>query len=177
MVVNGRTVEVDDWIGSQNHNWGSRHTDRYPFGQVAGFDNAPDTFLEVVTARIRVGPLSTPWLTFVVVRRAGREHALVGLRQARRAEAEFGHFLWRFRSEDPRVRLDGTISARAQDFDGLRYDNPPGGSKHCLNTKIGTCRLTVTDKATDRTDVLVTRHRALFEILTDERDHAVPISA
>src|SRR5207302_8948404 len=41
-----RTVDVDGWIGSQCHNWGSRHTDRYAFVQVMGFDGEPDTLLE-----------------------------------------------------------------------------------------------------------------------------------
>jgi hypothetical protein len=44
-------------VGSQNHNWGSRHTDHYAWGQVAGFDDDPDAFLELSTARVRVGPL------------------------------------------------------------------------------------------------------------------------
>src|SRR6266508_149494 len=61
-----RSIEVDHWLGSQNHNWGSRHTDRYAFGQVAGFDNAPGSFLEVATVQNRVGPLTTPWLTPLV---------------------------------------------------------------------------------------------------------------
>ena len=26
MMVNGKTVEIDNWVGSQNHNWGSKHT-------------------------------------------------------------------------------------------------------------------------------------------------------
>jgi len=29
LTVNGETVEVVDWVGSQNHNWGSKHTDLY----------------------------------------------------------------------------------------------------------------------------------------------------
>jgi hypothetical protein len=37
VTVAGQAVAIDDWVGSQNHNWGSRHTDRYAFGQVAGF--------------------------------------------------------------------------------------------------------------------------------------------
>ena len=48
LTVAGRTIPVDGWTGSQNHNWGSRHTDRYAFGQVAGFDNAPGSFLEEI---------------------------------------------------------------------------------------------------------------------------------
>src|SRR5260370_41570296 len=27
LTVNGETVEVVDWVGSQNHNWGLKHTD------------------------------------------------------------------------------------------------------------------------------------------------------
>jgi hypothetical protein len=59
-VANGRTMDVTGWAGSQNHNWGSRHTDRYAFGQVTGFDDAPDSFLEVATARAKIGPVRTP---------------------------------------------------------------------------------------------------------------------
>ena len=77
------------WIGSQNHNWGSAHTDRYAFGQVAGFDDAPDTFLEVATVKAKIaGPVMTPWLTTLVLRHDGREHALVALRKALRGEGE-----------------------------------------------------------------------------------------
>ena len=42
---------VDGWTGSVNHNWGTRHTPAYAFGQVCGFDDAPDSSLEIVTAR------------------------------------------------------------------------------------------------------------------------------
>jgi len=38
IVLDGVAMTVDDWPGSQNHNWGRRHTDRYAWGQVAGFD-------------------------------------------------------------------------------------------------------------------------------------------
>ena len=51
LTVNGETIDVADWVGSQNHNWGSKHTDRYAWGQVAGFDTHPESFLEVATAQ------------------------------------------------------------------------------------------------------------------------------
>ena len=167
--VEGQRIDVSDWVGSQNHNWGSAHTDRYAFGQVAGFDEAPESFLEVATAQAKLpGGVRTPWLTFLVLRHGGREHALVSLRQALRARAEYTYFTWTFRSEDERVRVAGTITAPAAAFVGLRYGNPPGGAKHCLNTKIAACDLTVTDKSTGTAQRLRTGNRALFEILTDE---------
>jgi hypothetical protein len=60
---------------------------------------------------------------------------------------------------------------------GLRYDNPPGGVKHCLNTKIGAAELTVRNRVTGKMQTLRTRNRALFEILTDDTGHGVPVRA
>ncbi len=177
LVVNGVRVDVDGWVGSQNHNWGTRHTDHYAFAQVAGFENAPDTFLEGVSARVRLGPVQSPMLTFLVLRHAGREHALVSLREALRARAQFGYFYWEATAESDDVRLDLRVSASPSAFVGLNYYNPPGGIKHCLNTKIAACWVTLTDKQTGREEQLVTEHRALFEILTDDRGHGVPIRA
>jgi hypothetical protein len=60
----------------------------------------------------------------------------------------------------------------------LNYRNPPGGIKQCLNSKLAACELTLMHKRTGQTSVtetFTTRHRAAFEILTDDRDHGVPI--
>jgi hypothetical protein len=87
LVVNGERVEIARWVGSQNHNWGSRHTDSYAWGQVAGFDGAPDTFLECSTARLKLGPFRTPPLTVVVFRMEEREIRLNSIAQALKADA------------------------------------------------------------------------------------------
>ncbi len=175
--VNGEAVEVADWVGSQNHNWGTRHTDRYAWGQVAGFDAHPDSFLEVATARVRLGPLWTPPLTLIVLRHNGQEHALNGMLRAMGAYGAFDYFNWQFKSKSPQVELEGTISAPASAFVGLTYANPPGGVKYCLNTKIASCSLKIKDRSRAVTETLETRHRAAFEILTDDRHHGIPILA
>jgi hypothetical protein len=165
LTVDGRAIEVDGWTGSQNHNWGSRHTDRYAFGQVAGFDDAPDSFLEVATARNRIGPLWTPALTPIVLRHRGREYALSSVRQALRADATIGPTSWTFRSEAAGVRIAGSIEAPEAAFVVLEYPNPPGGIKYCLNTKLARCELTLTAAGT--TETLTSAHGALFEVLGD----------
>lgn len=175
--VDGETLAVENWVGSQNHNWGSRHTDRYAFGQVCGFDNAPDSFLEIATARIRLGPLWTPAMTPMVLRHGGREFALNGAWQSLRAKASYRYFDWRFRCENSSAVIEGRISAAPSDFVGLRYYNPPGGVKWCLNSKLAACTLRLHDKGSGRTEELVARHRAAFEILTDDEDHGVRIQA
>jgi hypothetical protein len=173
--VDGEIMQIKDWIGSQNHNWGPRHTDQYAYGQVAGFDNAPDSFLEVATGRLKMGPVWTPYMTPVVLRHGGQEIALRTLWQAMaRARGRFGYFHWEFRSRAPGVALEGAIRAPKEAFVGLRYYNPPGGEKYCLNSKIASCRLTLTRDGRPA-EVLETRHRAAFEILTDDLAHGVEI--
>ncbi|GHJ43217.1 hypothetical protein Cs7R123_05590 [Catellatospora sp. TT07R-123] len=177
LTVNGRTVDIDGWVGSQNHNWGSQHTDYYAFGQVAGFDGAPGSFLEVITAQTKVGPIKTPFMTLLVLRHDGREYAITSPTQAAKAKGSFGYFHWDFATGDDEVAIKGHVEAPAGAFVGLNYYNPPGGIKHCLNTKIGSCELTVTDKASGRVETLRTENRALFEILTDDRAHGIEIKA
>ncbi len=178
--VDGEAIEVRNWVGSQNHNWGAQHTDLYAWGQVAGFDNDPDSFLEVATARLKIGPVWTPFMTPIVLRHRGEEIALNALLQTIRARASFDYFTWRFHSKTDAISLEGTIAAPREAFVGLRYSNPPGGIKQCLNAKIASCELTVTRSGTHRTrtvDILTTQHRAAFEILTDDHTHGIEMSA
>jgi hypothetical protein len=172
--VDGREIPIDGWRGSQNHNWGSRHTDRYAWGQVAGFDNAPDAFLECCTAQVKLGPVWSPRLTFVVLRDEGQEIALNGLLQAVRASGNFDFFNWTIDAQSPHARIYGRIHAPAAVFVGLRYQNPPGGRKTCLNTKLASAEIIV-ERRGQPPRTLKTMHRAAFEILTDRADHGVAI--
>lgn len=177
LTVNGETIDVADWVGSQNHNWGSKHTDRYAWGQVAGFDTHPESFFEVATARLKLGPVWTPPITLLVLRHKGKEIALNSLPQSIKAKGAFDYFAWNFASATPDVTVAGTISAPREAFVGLNYYNPPGGNKHCLNTKLASCELRLTDRQSHKEEILSTGHRAAFEILTDDRDHGVEIRA
>jgi len=172
--VDGEEIAIDGWIGSQNHNWGVKHTDRYAWGQVSGFENAPDAFFEVATARVKLGPIWTPWMTLMVLRVGGEEYRLNSIPQAIRADGEYGFFHWTFSSKTRRATIKGSISASADAFVGLPYDNPPGGRKTCLNSKIASCKLTL-QRPGQAPLSLNSPHRAAFEILTDAKDHGVAV--
>src|SRR5690606_22657767 len=102
------------------------------WGQVAGFDEAPDAFLECTTARLRLGPVWTPFLSPAVLRIDGRDLQLNGLLRSARAHGRFGLFDWTLHTADRDARLEIRITAERDDFVALRYDNPPGGHKTCL---------------------------------------------
>jgi hypothetical protein len=173
--VNGEEHLIDGWSGSENHNWGSQHTDQYAWGQVAGFDNAPDAFLECITARVRIGPVPSPWLTIACLRLDGKDYSFNRIGEALRARGKYRFFDWSFRTRSGGDTLNVHIEAPAQHFTGLTYFNPPGGSKTCLNSKIARCTAELVS-ANGEHRTLTSAHGAAFEILTDRTDHGVPVA-
>jgi hypothetical protein len=174
--VNGQAIDVTGWRGSQNHNWGEKHTDMYAWGQVAGFDSHPDAFLECSTARLKIGPLWTPWLTNLVLRVNGRDIRLNSLTQALRNRGTYRFFSWSIEARQGPIHAQVSIEAPADRFVGLSYDDPPGGKKSCLNTKLASCKVQLEDAGRSPI-ILQTSSRAAFEILTTDDTHGVRISA
>jgi hypothetical protein len=85
-------LDLEQWTGSVNHNWGRHHTPAYAFGQVCGFDDAPGSSLEIVTARAAVGPVSLPAVTLFVLRYGAREFAVRSILAARHTRGEYRPF-------------------------------------------------------------------------------------
>lgn len=168
------TFEVTGWTGSVNHNWGRRHTPAYAFGQVCGFDGAPETTLEIVTAHAAVGPLSLPAATLLVLRHDGHEVAVRSVLATRHTRGEYRPFSWTFGARVNGVTVDGEITAQPGDVIGLTYTDTDGESKYCYNSALATCRINLSGSGIVATELTATR-RAMFEILTDTRDASVPL--
>src|ERR1700722_15758224 len=167
---------LDGWTGSGNHNWGPRHPPAYAYGQVCGFDDAPDSTLEIVTARAAVGPVSLPAATLLVFRHAGEEFAVRSILGSLQTHGRYQPFSWAFGASTREQMIEGEIVAEPADVIGLTYTDTDGGSKYCYNSAIATCRIQVAGKAFERSALVATR-RAMFEILTDTRQPAVPLLA
>jgi hypothetical protein len=174
--LDGVRTEIDGWTGSVNHNWGARHTPAYAFGQVCGFDNAPDTTLEIVTARAAIGPFKTPAATLFVFRHAGDEFAVRSIPGSLQTHGRYQPFRWSFGGRVGERMIEGEITAEPADVIGLNYRDTDGGEKCCYNSAVATCRLQVAGKAFERAELVATR-RAMLEILTDTRHDAVPLLA
>ena len=169
-------LEVDGWTGSVNHNWGRRHTPAYAFGQVCGFDGAPESSLEIVTAHAAVGPLSLPAATLLVLRHDGREVAVRSVLATRQTRGEYRPFNWSFGARVDDVTVDGEISAEPRDVIGLTYTDTDGESRFCYNSALATCRIRLSGGGITATELSATR-RAMFEILTDTRNAEVRLLA
>ena len=162
--VDGRSIDVSDWIGSHNHNWGERHTERYAWGQVAAFDGGENAFLECASARVRFGPLLSPFMTVVVLRLDGEEHRLNGLWTAALARTRVEALDWRFSSAARGVRVHAPIHAPAIAVVARGYAEPPGGRTLSLNSQLASCELRVELPGRPARE-LRTRHGCAFELL------------
>ena len=173
--VAGLTLDLDGWTGSVNHNWGTRHTPAYAFGQVCGFDDAPDSTLEIVTARAALGPVLLPGVTLFVFRHAGQQFAVRSLAGSLHTHGRYAPFSWTFGARVGEKMIQGEITTEPADVIGLTYADTHGGSKYCYNSAIASCRIQVAGMAFERAE-LVSRG-AMFEILTNDRLDAVRLLA
>jgi hypothetical protein len=174
LVVDGEHWTIDGWPGSQNHNWGPRHNDEYAWGQVSGFDDAPDAFLECGVGRMRLGPVWSPWLTPIVLRLDGEEHRLNSLWRCLCSRGAVDFFRMEIDGQEQGVRIAGTFEADRSDFVALPYADPPGGVRTCLNSKLARCRIIV-ERPGRPPRTLHSAHRAALEIISTRRDHGLPL--
>lgn len=166
ITINGETLKLDSWRGSENHNWGSQHTDRYAWGQVAGFDNAPEAFLECATAQIRLGPVFSPKLSIAALCLDGERFQFNRIGTALRARAHYHPFEWELETGNRDAHLQIHMDTTPDRVAALTYYNPPGGNKICLNSKLARVTATFTQKGKPAR-VLHSAHGGAFEILTD----------
>jgi len=189
--LNDEKILIDNWQGSENHNWGPQHTDEYAWGQVSGFDNDDSAFLECATARVKIAGIKSPKFTVAVLRlNEGeesnlkvKEYRFTGLWQGLKNSGQY-RFLdqdicnWEFKCQQDDMELLVKIQARKSDFVGLRYRNPPTfhmeKHKTCLNSKVASCDV-VLKKSGKVIHHLTTNNRAAFEILTDSIQHEIQI--
>jgi hypothetical protein len=139
LTVTEESVSIDGWVGTQNHNWGTRHTDRYAWGQVAGFDDDPTAVLECSTARLKLGPVWTPRLSLLVLRLGDREIACNSLRSVLRTRGTYDYFSRGLDAMREGTRICASFEAPKDAFVDLSYER----TKTCLNTKVAGCSLVV----------------------------------
>jgi len=115
-----------------------------------------------------------------VLRIDGEEYAINSLARAVVAHGQWAPteagFEWNLRTKQGGIEIAAKISAPRDRFIGLRYANPPGGLKTCLNSKLAQVELSL--RRAGRPELrLRSAHRAAFEILTDDTSHGVPVVA
>lgn len=135
VTTGGRAVDVGGWVGHRGHNWGSEHAHRYAYGTCNLWDDGADLTVDGFTAKVRVGPVTSPWLT---VLRGLAGGAPYGSGRTGSLLSQSGAVDWPTwtayagRHRD-RIRLEMTLDP--DHAAGLRYLHPDGRLSYCYNAK------------------------------------------
>jgi hypothetical protein len=167
--VDGREIGIDGWRGMVGHNWGAQHAERWIWLHAL---TAAGDWLDAAIGKLKLGPITTPWVANGAVSLGGARHALGGPgRRAEVAEApDRCDFLIRGRG----LRVRGRLSAARKDFVGWVYADPDGGEHHTVNCSIADLRLAVERDGQPPLQVEVLGSAA-YELGMRERDHGMEI--
>ena len=117
------------WHGMQGHNWGAAHSLEYAWGQCVFTDVAegePFAVLEAASGRIPIGPVQSPFISMLVLRRGVEEYRfdrLVDLWR-QRLDVDFPRWGLRMKGSDGVVDLE--MAARPEEMVCLPTRTRPG---------------------------------------------------
>lgn len=161
VTVDGEEIRLEGWRGMLGHNWGTEHAHRWIWLRGAGFAEDPSAWLDVVIGRIRVGPVTVPWIANGAVSVGGRRTRVGGL--GKRVAVTT-------RPDGVRVAVGGLtveVDAPLARTVGWEYADPAGGLHQVRNCSDAGMRVTLDGRT------LTTTYGAAYELGTPEVDPAV----
>lgn len=134
--LDGHSVAVSGWRGTVGHNWGSEHADSWVWLHAAGFGAAPEAWLELVLARIRIGRARSPWTAMGALSLGGERIPLGGLGRRPVVGAHPGSLTAGIPSPGARLRL--TVTAGDEDAVAVSYADPSAGTRAVRHAALAT---------------------------------------
>jgi hypothetical protein len=170
------TIDLRDWRGMVGHNWGAEHAERWIWLHGVGFQEAPETWLDVAIGRVRIAGRMTPWVANGALALGGRRYRVGGLgaRGLRVAETVEGCVL-RLIGERG-LAIDARVEVPAGTAAGWRYADPDGSAHDVVNCSIASMALTIDLPGAGAPVSLHSAHGGAYELGMRERDHGVPIA-
>lgn len=166
-------IELEGWPGMVGHNWGREHAERWSWIQANEFRQGAGYF-DAALGRIKIGPLTTPWIANAVLVLDGERHRLGGLDRIRstRVEEEPSECSFELTGSDIRVR--GHVFSEPRNFVGWVYADPEGPEHNTVNCSIADLELTVERRGRSETR-LECVGAAAYELGMRETDHGIAL--
>lgn len=165
IAVGGEELSVDGWRGMVGHNWGAQHAERWIW--LHGITEDGD-WLDAGIGRVKLGPLTTPWVANGALSIAGDRHRL------RRVSVTEHPSQCTFRLAGSGVEVRGTVSAPPERFVAWVYADPDGSEHHSLNCSVAEMRLSVS-RGGGAASELVVPCSAAYELGMREQDHGIDV--
>jgi hypothetical protein len=148
------------------HNWGAEHAERWVWLQAEGLD--------VTIGRVKVGPVTLPWVANGLLERDGRRVRLGGLGRRSQVDAAPGRLSFALPGADGLV-VDGVVDSPPERTVGWRYSDPGGGEHQVLNSSIADLRAVVREGGVERE--LTALGTCAYELGVRDAGGFVPIEA
>jgi hypothetical protein len=130
------TIEIEDWIGFRNHNWGTEHAFCYAYGNCNHFPDDPDVIFDGFSAKIRLGPWwKSPFLSMAILREGAIDHGFHGVKEAIISDVQIDFPVWQLKLRIGEQELCARQESEIADFVGLPYHHPNGNLSYCYNSK------------------------------------------
>lgn len=141
--IDGETLVLDRAIAGQSHIWAKKHSTSWTWAHCTDFEGVGDGMFELIGAKLRRGPITTPNLVMVSLDFDGEQHRLNQYRHIvlGRGSWRTGRIELTARSLD--VKIEAVLSCRPEQLVMAPYLDPDGTEAFCANTEIGDATITV----------------------------------
>lgn len=172
VTVGETTFTLDGWPGMVGHNWGAEHAERWIWLHGVAFDERPDAWLDLSLGRVRLGPLTTPWVAAGALSIDGERIRLDARSRPRVRETPTSLSLRARAGRAGRVelRVDAPEAATVV----WRYANPDGHEHHTANCSIAAMQLTWRPRGGPPV-ALRTAHGGAYELGMRETTHGLAV--
>jgi hypothetical protein len=173
VTVAGERFELERWPGMIGHNWGAEHAERWTWIEANEFEQG-EGYFDAALGRIKVGPLTTPWVGNGMLHFGGSEHRLGGFDRIRSTRIDDRPTACGFELSGKGVRVRGKVSSEPRNFVAWVYADPVGPEHNTLNCSISDLELTVQRDGYEPLE-LTCAGAAAYEIGMRETDHGIPV--
>ncbi len=172
--VGDAKVSLDGWPGMIGHNWGTEHAERWVWIQASDLGGVRGDYLDIAAGRIRLGPITTPWIANGRIVLEGQEYDLGGLDKAYGTEIEKRPDGCSFTFPGKGINIKGKVGAPLKDFVAWVYADPAGPEHNALNCSISDMELKV-ERPDHKHARLEVAGAAAYELGTRDAEHGVPL--
>ena len=172
--IDGEQLDLDAWPGMIGHNWGAEHAERWTWIHANEFREGAGVLFDAALGRIKMGPLTTPWVGNGVLRIDGEAHRLGGFDRIRSTKIDDEPTSCGFELSGKGVRVRGRVGSEPRNFVAWVYADPVGPEHNTLNCSISDLELTV-ERQGSQPRRLESIAAAAYEIGMRETDHGIPL--
>lgn len=173
--VGDERIVLDAWPGMIGHNWGAEHAESWIWihGATVG-DDGSRGYVDLGAGRVRLGPLTTPWVVNGEIVHRGERHRVGGLGRQLKTHVDAEPTRCGFTVGGEGLVARGSVSGPREHFVGWVYADPVGPEHHSLNCSIADLEVDVTRHG--RSDLRISvEGGASYEFGTRRTDHGIPL--